>query len=108
MIEKAIARITEQQQGVSKESKVYWVGEDLKEYCRESSENAELIYHDLENKEMSIIELEKKIAAYAKKHQGCVPSIKSDEIIRDFYGLPPKGEAPAEPEQKIISLDGYM
>ncbi len=115
MIEKAIARITEQQQGLSEESNVFGVGEQLKDICRESAEIAELVYQDLENPEMSIKQAEAKIHAKAdelhKKNKGnsaCVTLHLADKILRDFYGLPPKGEAPAAPEQKIISLDEYI
>lgn len=108
MIEKAITRITEQQQGLTEKNKVYWVAEQLKDICRESAEISELVYQDLENTKMSVAEAEKKIEAYARKNGGCTPPPMSDNILRDFYGLPPKGEAPAEPKQKIISLDAYM
>lgn len=115
MIEKAIARITEQQQGLSEESRAFGVGEQLKDICRESAEIAELVYQDLDNPEMSIAKAEAKIHAKAdelhkqnKSKEVCITLYIADKILRDFYGLPPKGEAPAEPKQKIISLDEYI
>jgi nitrogenase molybdenum-iron protein alpha/beta subunit len=116
MIEKAIARITEQQQGLSEEDNVFGVGEQLKDICRESAEIAELVFQDLENPEMSISKAEEKIHAKAdelhKKHKGksvCVTPHIADKILRDFYGLPPKGEAPATSSApKLIDINDFI
>lgn len=102
MIQKAIDRITEQQNGLSEEDTVFGVGEQLKDICRESAEIAELVFQDLENPEMSIQKAEAKIHAKAdelhKQNKGkqiCITPHVADKILRDFYGLPSKGEAPA-------------
>lgn len=115
MIEKAIARITEQQQGLPEEDNVFGVGEQLKDICREGEAIAELVYQDLENPEMSLAKAEAQINKKAdelhKKNKGrkvCVNPLIADKILRDFYGLPPKGEAPAASDSKLISLDEYM
>ncbi len=116
MIEKAIARITEQQQGISEESCVFGVGEQLKDICRESAELAELVYQDLENPEMSIAKAEAKIHAKAdelhKKNKGrsaCVTPQLADKILRDFYGLLPKGEAPVTASApKLIDINDFI
>lgn len=116
MIQKAIDRITEQQKGVSEEDTVFGVGEQLKDICRESAEIAELVYQDLENPEMSIKKAEAKIHAKAdelyKKNKGrqiCVTPLIADKILRNFYGLPPKGETPAiETEPKLIDINDFI
>ena len=116
MIEKAIARITEQQQGISEESCVFGVGEQLKDICRESSFVARLVLEDLENPEMSIVKAEARIHAKAdelhKKNKGnsaCVTPHMADKILRDFYCLPPKGEAPASSSSsKLIDINDFI
>lgn len=116
MIEKAIARITEQQQGLPEESNVYGVGEHLKDICMESAEIAELVFQDLENPEMSISKAEEKIHAKAdelhKKYKSssvCVTPHIADKILRDFYGLQPKGEAPATASApKLIDINDFI
>lgn len=102
MIQKVIDRITEQQEGLSEADTVFGVGEQLKDICRESAEIAELVFQDLKNPEMSIKNAEAKIHAKAnelhKQNKGkqiCVTPHIADKILRDFYGLPSKGEAPA-------------
>ena len=108
-IDAAIEKITAQQKAYGKKKKVYWVGEDLKEIVCESEAIAELVATDLDNENMSIKEVEKKIEAYAKKNDGCTPAKVAEKIIRDFYGLPPKGEAPPKPDTpKIINLEDMM
>ena len=109
MIKKAIDRLTEQQQGLSENDKVYWVAEQIKDICKESETNAELVFQDLENEQMSVKAVEKKIEAYAKQHGGCTPPQVADKIIRDFYGLPPKGEVVAtESAPKLIDINDFI
>ncbi|MBP3442423.1 MAG: hypothetical protein J6L62_06425 [Clostridia bacterium] len=116
MIQKAIDRITEQQEGLSEADTVFGVGEQLKDICRESAEIAEIVFQDLENPEMSIKKAEAKIHAKAdelhKKNKGrqiCVTPHIADKILRDFYGLPSKGEAPAtESEPKLIDINDFI
>ena len=111
-INKVIAKITEQQQG-KEGTAVFGCGEQLKDICRECEANAELVLQDLENPDMSITKCEAQIKAIAdakhKKHGGgsaCVVPDEADEIIRKFYGLGAKVEAPASPG--IISLEDFM
>ncbi|MGN0164372.1 MAG: hypothetical protein ACI4EA_12470 [Candidatus Ornithomonoglobus sp.] len=102
MIEKAIEKITKQQEG--KEGTTVWaVGEQLKDICRTTPGAAELVLQDLENENMSIDVCEKQIAARAdelyKKVKGGkvgVSPYEADRIIRKFYGLPDMPEAAAE------------
>lgn len=95
--ELAIEKIEKQQKG-KEGSAVFYVGEQLKDICRESEYNADIVSTDLDNSEMSIVKCEKKIADYASKHKngncGCCPPQVADGIIRKFYGIPEAGEAP--------------
>lgn len=116
MIEKAIARITEQQQGLSEVSRTFGVGEQLKDICRESSFVAKLVFEDLENPEMSLAKAEEQINKKAdeihkktKSKNVCVTLHMADKILRDFYCLPPKGEAPATASApKLINIDDFI
>lgn len=85
----------EQQQKDHENTNVFWVGEHLKDICAADPHCAELVSQDLENKSMSIQNLEKKIKAYAdemhkknKKDSACTPPREAERIIREFYGLP--------------------
>lgn len=112
----AIAAIEEQQRGHNKDQ-VWCVGEQLKDICRREEHSAELIATDLkENKAMSIVEAEKKIAEQANKNRvgnrGCVSPYEAEEILRKFYGLGETG-APAptpreESNSKIIDLADFL
>lgn len=109
MINKAIDRLSEQQRGLGEDNKVYWVAEQIKDICRESEAIAELVYQDLANEQMSVKAVEKKIEAYAKKHGGCTPPQAADKIIREFYGLSPKGESPATaPAPNLIDINDFI
>lgn len=91
-IEKAVGLIEEQQKAVKERSAQWMVGEQLKDMCRREPECAELLYQDLQVKEMSITEAEKKIKAFADKNKtgnfACVTPMEADRILREFYGLP--------------------
>ena len=112
----AIAAIEEQQRGHGHDT-VWMVGEQLKDICRREEHSAELIATDLkENKAMSIVAAEKKIAERARKNKvgncGCVSPYEAEEILRKFYGLGEPG-APApdlceEPDRKIIDLADFL
>ena len=86
----------------------YMVGEQLKDICRREPTSAELIDKDLDIKEMSIVEAEKKIKAYADSHKkgsfACVPPDVAEDILRKFYGLPKRGERPAPSAGGIIDI----
>lgn len=84
---------------------VEMVGEQLLDMARGDDRAAEILLTDLQNKDMGVVNAEKKIRAYAdelhKKHKsncvGVSPK-KAEEILRKFYGLPDAAEeaAPAE------------
>lgn len=108
IIETAIKKI-EAKQG-AKNTMVWCVGEQLKDICRESEHNADIVSTDLDNSEMSIAKCEKKIAEYASKHKngncGCCPPNVADEIIRKFYGIPAPGEAPTK--SNVLDLSDFL
>lgn len=112
----AIAAIEEQQRGHNHDT-VWMVGEQLKDICRREEHSAELIATDLkENKAMSIVAAEKKIAERARKNKvgncGCVSPYEAEEILRKFYGLGEPGETePVQDEagdSKIIDLADFL
>lgn len=98
-------KIEAQQKG--KEGTPAWmVGEQLKEICAADPGCAELVAQDLDGKEMSLDKAAAKIKAYADKQPRkgncvCVPPNVAEGIIREFYGLPGIGAAPA-PALKLI------
>lgn len=109
---RAIDAIEAQQKTVKSRSAQWMVGEQLKDICRREPESAELIARDLEIMEMSIIEAEKKIKAFADKNKvgsfACVTPIEAEQILREFYGLKvPEGaetEKDSQQDAKIISI----
>ncbi len=109
IIDVAIEKIEKQQIG-QKGNAVYYVGEQLKDICRESEHNADIVSTDLDNSEMSIAKCEKKIAEYASKHKngncGCCPPNVADGIIRKFYGIPEAGEAPTK--SNVLDLSDFL
>ena len=89
LTESVIAKIEAQQ---PKERTAVWmVGEQLKDILRENPQFSEVVLQDLDVKEMSLAECEKKIKAYADKHKtgnfACVTPAEAEEIIREFYGM---------------------
>ena len=92
-------KIEAQQKG--KENTALWmVGEQLKDICRREPRAAELVDKDLDVKEMSIAECEKKIKAWADAHKkgscAVVPPNVAEEIIRKFYGIPATKGGPSQ------------
>ena len=111
--EKAIGMIEAQQEEARYHSQPWLVGEQLKDVCRMEPRCAELIAQDLENEAMSIVEAEKKIEAFAKKHGGGVSGIEADQILREFYGLPAAGSsspapAPDQAGDNVFRLEDFF
>ena len=108
-INEAIRAIEFQQEKVKPRSPQWMVGEQLKDICRREPASAELICQDLQVEKMSITEAEKKIKAYADSHKtgnfACVTPIEADRILREFYGLPMAGAAPAKPAARSGGID---
>ena len=100
-----------EQQGKVKEYSTQWmVAEQLIELCQREPESAALLDKDLDVKEMSIVEAEKNIKAFADKRKvgnsSCVSPMEAEDILREFYGLPKRGAAPEmEKTDGEIALD---
>ena len=110
-IQAASAAITAQQP--TERTAVWMVGEQLKDMVRAEPHLAALVAEDLQNKEMSLASCEKKIKAYADRHKSgsfaCVIPLEADRIIREFYGLPKAGEAPADQTpDNVVSLADFF
>ena len=111
IIENAIQKIEAQQNGKNGTS-VFYVGEQLKDICRESEHNADIVSTDLDNPEMSIAKCERKIEEYASKHRegncGCCPPDVAAGIIRKFYGIPAADEAPKNISTNLLDLADFI
>lgn len=98
----AIAAIAEQQP--RERSAIWMVGEQLKDMVRAEPGIAELLTADLAGKGMGLADAEQQIAAAARKNKvgncGVVTPAEAEDILRSFYGLPPRDAAPEqEPER---------
>lgn len=105
-----LEKITAAQKGLEG-TDAFMAGEQLKEICRDVA-CAELVAKDLEVKGMGLPDCAAKIKAYADKHRVkgsscvCVPPNVAEGIIREFYGLPGRGqEATPQPVTKSGFLD---
>ncbi len=114
MVNEVIKKIEEQQSKLKPGEIAFYVGEQLKDICRSVPEQAELILHDLDNPDMSIVKAEAKIEKYAREHKqgksGCCPPQEADRILREFYGLAPaSGPSVAKTEKsEIINLADFF
>lgn len=94
-------------------SAVWMVGEQLKDIIRTDPRAQEIVLQDLDVKEMSLAECEKKIAERARKNKvgnvGCVTPAEAEEIIRAFYGIAVGDEVQAEaPSTAPLSLASFF
>lgn len=91
----AIEKLKAQQAGVPDQSAPWMVAEQLMDLCRREPVCADLLDRDLDIPELSIIEAEKQIKAYADQHRtknfACVTQPQAENILRKFYGLPETG-----------------
>lgn len=91
----AIGKLLEQQSRVKERSPQWTVAEQLMDICRAEPESAALLAQDLDVPEMSIVEAEKKLKAFADSHRtenfACITQAEADRILREFYGLPGGG-----------------
>ena len=111
MLNECIRKIEEQQKG-TEGTAVFFCGEQLKDIIKDTPGAAEIVLKDLDVKEMSITECEKKIKALAdkrhKEHKGSCAFVspkEADEIIRKFYGIPVAAENTAA---ENIDLDDFL
>ena len=107
----AIEKLKDQQAKVKEGSPQWMVAEQLMDLCRAEPACAELLDQDLEVEAMSIVEAEKKIKAFADKRRvgnfACVTPADSDRILREFYGLPRRGET-AAPGPLALDLADFL
>lgn len=92
---------------------VWMVGEQLKDIIKGDPRAQEIVSQDLDVKEMSLAECEKKIAERAKKNKvgncGCVTPAEAEEIIRTFYGISEVQEAKMDaPSAAPLSLASFF
>lgn len=108
IIEKALEKITAQQP--TERNFVWMVGEQLKDFCRASSHDAQLLCNDLDIPELSLEKAEEQIAKRAKETEvrqgnigtGGVTLQEAEDILRKFYHLSPRGERPPEPAPEPV------
>ena len=110
MLEQVIKKISEQQK--SCEGKPAWcVGEHLKDILRDNPDCAGIVLQDLDVKDMSIVECEKNIKAYADKHKqgsvGFVPPKEAEKIIKKFYGISSDDSVPGQASD-FIDLASFI
>lgn len=109
-LEIALEKITAQQP--KERTPVWMVGEQLKDILRAEPSLAELVAQDLDVAEMSLAECEKKIKAFADQHKtgnfSCVIPSEVERIIREFYGLPARGETPKPVGNRLMSLEDFF
>ena len=99
------------QQGAERTA-VWMAGEQLKDIIRNDARAQEIVSQDLDVPEMSIAECEKKIKAYADSHKtgnfACVTPVEAEYIIRRFYGIKKRSEAPLEDASAPLTLDSFF
>ena len=103
-----IALIEEQQKELPEYSPARMVGEQLKGIVMMDQDAAALLAEDLRVKGKGIADAEKKVKALAderekvrKKEKGgnggaCVMPWEAEDILREFYGLPPRTWGPGK------------
>lgn len=94
-------------------SAVWMVGEQLKDIIKGDPRAQEIVSQDLDVKEMSLAECEKRIAERARKNKvgnvGCVTPAEAEEIIRKFYGISDAQEsAEDKPSAAPLSLASFF
>lgn len=110
-----LKKITAAQKGLEG-TDAFMAGEQLKEICRDVA-CAELVAKDLDMKGMGLPDCAAKIKAYADKHRMkgsncvCVPPDVAERIIREFYGLPGRGQEAAPqpaPRSDFLDLEDFL
>jgi hypothetical protein len=107
-----------QQQGQDDTTKVFNVGEHLKDIIRGNPALEDIVDKDLDVAEMSLAKAEQQIHQWADKNRKgknsvCVPPRVAEDILRKFYGLPERetiaGQTPPKAiAAKIIDLDDFF
>jgi hypothetical protein len=96
-----LIKLIDAQRKGKENSPVWMVGQQLLDLAAGEPKIIELLKHDLEIPEMDLVHAEQQIKAWADKNKKgnccCVSPMVADGILRKFYGLPARGEKPAEP-----------
>ena len=109
-LQSAIDAITKQQP--KQRTDVWTVGEQLKDMLRANPHWADMVAHDLQNKEQSLEAIAGKIRKLALKNKvgscGCVTPAEAEKIIRETYGIPEEGSGPAPAADSVINLEEFF
>lgn len=109
IIEQALQKVTELQSKYNEDQMQFAVAEQIKMIASENETNAQHIFNDIDDDKMSIAEVEKLIAAYARKHKGnCPPFPVADRIIREFFGLGTAQKPEPKADDGLINLEDFM
>ena len=113
LLRKALDAVTAAQP--KDESTVWMVGEQLKDILRASPELSQIVLDDFSAQKAPLIDCEKKIADYAKAHRhgnsGCCTPKAAEKIIREYFGFPASGAAPAPKAESAgvaVDLDSFL
>ena len=96
---------------------VWMCGEQLLEMIAPDEAAAKLVLNDLKHGGMSLEDCEAKIRefAYTYKNRGCCTGPEAEKIIRKYFGLPEKMEAPKPepaappaPAGNIVNLEDFF
>lgn len=108
----AVEKLREQQSKVPERSAPWMVAEQLMDICSREPVCAQLIAQDLDNPNMSIVEAEKRIKAFADGHKkgnfSCVTPPEADRILREFYGLPSAPDSAHSEHGVVIDLADFF
>ena len=96
---------------------VWMCGEQLLEMITPDEAASKLVLDDLQHGGMSLKGCEAEIRAFAQKNGSCCTGAEAEKIIRKYFGLPERTEAPKlEPEHaappapagNIVNLEDFF
>lgn len=111
-----LREVIDAQRKGKEDTPVFMVGEQLLDIAAVEPLALELLLQDLTIPEMSLEHAEKKIKAWADKHKKgnccCVSPRVAEGILREFYGIPARGESVELPRKEAkasyIDLDAFL
>lgn len=98
-----LREIVDKQRDPVKKDHVWWVGEQVLDICEGHPRYAEIVKQDLSGG-ADLKDIEKKIAAFARKNGGCTPPNEAERIIMEFFGL----TAEPKTEKGVIDLADFF
>ena len=104
-------KIGELQAKLDPDSCAFEIGEQLKDICRRDPACEKILLEDLQNPDMGLAAADKMLYGWGKKQAkgkgGCgISGRKTEELLREFYGLPAAGAAEAPAVKAAPVLDG--